>query len=242
MRYGKKDWDALGIKINESTNPKLQRLVTIANAVSRSFNHGYRRTCILTSYALDDVLRRHRALDEQFESAGGNAALAALPERDRALTRALVATVLRRLGTLRHLLDTLLAEGLPQQAPRVETALLIGAAQILFLDVPDHAAVDLAVRLVRADRQASYFSGLVNAVLRRMAREGKEWLTQLDAAVLDTPPWLFERWVANYGETTARAIAAAKGRWWLVTPSDRTIPSRFAARQYSSAPLGPISA
>ena len=43
---------------------------------------------------------------------------------------------------------------LPPQAPRVETALLIGAAQILFLDVPDHAAVDLAVRLVQADRHA----------------------------------------------------------------------------------------
>jgi hypothetical protein len=57
MRYGKKEWDALGIKITESTNPKLQNLVTIANAVSRSFNR-CRNTCILTSYALDDVLRR----------------------------------------------------------------------------------------------------------------------------------------------------------------------------------------
>ena len=74
---------------------------------------------------------------------------------------------------LRHLLGPLLDRGLPPQAPRVETALLIGAAQILFLDVPDHAAVDLSVRLVQADRQAAHFAGLVNAVLRRVAREGK---------------------------------------------------------------------
>jgi hypothetical protein len=51
-------WEILGIKITKSTDPKLQMLVAIANVVSRSFNHGYRNTCILTSYALDDVLRR----------------------------------------------------------------------------------------------------------------------------------------------------------------------------------------
>src|ERR1700730_17756285 len=74
---------------------------------------------------VDGVLRRHRALDEQLDGVGANPALAALAERDRALTRALVATVLRRLGTLRHLIGLLLERGLPAQAPRVETALLI---------------------------------------------------------------------------------------------------------------------
>ena len=92
---------------------------------------------------------------------------AALADRDRALMRALVASVLRRLGTLRHLIGRRLARGLPADAPRVETALLIGAAQILWLEVPDHAAVDLAVRLVQADRRAARYAGLVNAVLRR---------------------------------------------------------------------------
>ena len=65
------------------------------------------------------------------------------------LVRSLVMTVLRRLGTLRHLLHQWLE--LPAGAPRVETALLLGAAQILWLDVADHAAVDLAVRLVQAE-------------------------------------------------------------------------------------------
>src|SRR6201988_5208810 len=100
---------------------------------------------------VDGVLRRRRPLDEQLEGANAHPGLAGLPDRDRALVRALVAIVLRRLGTLRHLLGQLLERGLPKDAPRVETALLIGAAQILFLDVPDHAAVDLAVRLVQAD-------------------------------------------------------------------------------------------
>jgi 16S rRNA (cytosine967-C5)-methyltransferase len=164
---------------------------------------------------VEGVLRRRRALDEMLEGADARAAtatLAALDERDRALTRALVAVVLRRLGTLRHLIGALLERGLPAQAPRVETVLLIGAAQILFLDVPNHAAVDLAVRLAREDRNALHFAGLVNAVLRRVAREGTERLAALDMPVLDTPPWLMARWTKTYGETTAHAIAAANGR------------------------------
>ena len=121
---------------------------------------------------LDGVLRRRRALDDEFEAAAARAAFSELAGRDRAFVRALTATALRRLGTLRHLIGFCLEEGLPPQAPRVETALLVGAAQILFLDVPDHAAVDLSVRFAQADRQAARYAGLVNAVLRRLAREG----------------------------------------------------------------------
>jgi 16S rRNA (cytosine967-C5)-methyltransferase len=164
---------------------------------------------------VEGVLGRHRALDEMLEGSdarAATAALAALDDRDRGLTRAIVAVVLRRLGTLRHLLGSFLEEGPPAQAPRVETALLIGSAQILFLEVPDHAAVDLAVRLAREDRKALHFAGLVNAVLRRIAREGKERIAALDAPVLDTPPWLMARWINTYGEATAHDIAAANGR------------------------------
>ena len=157
---------------------------------------------------LEGVLRRGRPLDEQLE---GHSGLATLPDRDRALARRLIATVLRRLGTLRHLLSFFLQEGLPANAPRVETALLIGAAQILWLEVPDHAAVDLAVRITQADRRAGHYAGLVNAVLRRVAKEGAQRLAQFDSADVDTPPWLMQRWTHAYGADTARAIARANG-------------------------------
>ncbi len=160
---------------------------------------------------LENVLRRRRPLDEQLDGAQAHAGLAALAERDRALARRLVATVLRRLGTLRHLLSLFLEQGAPAQAPRVETALLVGAAQILWLDVPDHAAVDLAVQLARADRQALHFAGLVNAVLRRIAEHGTARLADADTIALDTPEWLLARWTKTYGSETARAIAAANG-------------------------------
>jgi len=158
---------------------------------------------------LEGVLRRRRPLDEQLEDA--RLGLSALAERDRALTRALVATVLRRLGTLRHLLGRFLERGPPADVPRVETVLLLGAAQILLLDVPDHAAVDLSVRLARADRRAARYAGLVNAVLRRIAEHGRELLKGVDTVALDTPPWLMARWTRAYGVDTARAIAQANG-------------------------------
>jgi 16S rRNA (cytosine967-C5)-methyltransferase len=57
-----------------------------------------------------------------------------------------------------------------------------------------------------------HFAKLVNAVLRRVAREGKERLAALDTVALDTPPWLLTRWIRFYGEAVARDIAAANGR------------------------------
>jgi 16S rRNA (cytosine967-C5)-methyltransferase len=179
---------------------------------------------------IDGVLRRRRPLDEQLEGTGAHPGLAGLSDRDRALTRALVAVALRRLGSLRHLLGQLLERGLPKDAPRVETALLIGAAQILFLDVPDHAAVDLAVRLVQADRNGTHFTGLVNAVLRRLTREGAARLAELDAATLDTPPWLMERWIAAHGEPTARAIAAANAQEPALDLTVKSDPAVLAER------------
>jgi len=160
---------------------------------------------------LDNVLRRRRPLDTELDGAEQHPGLAALADRDRALVRKLVATVLRRVGTLRHLLGRFLEKGFPADAPRVETVLLIGAAQILFLDVPDHAAVDLSVRLVQADRRAGKYPGLINAVLRRITREGPDLIKTLDPVPLDTPPWLFARWQRHYGAATARAIAIAHG-------------------------------
>jgi 16S rRNA (cytosine967-C5)-methyltransferase len=158
---------------------------------------------------LDGVLHKRRTLDEQLDGGGAHPGLKALSDRDRALMRRLVATILRRLGTLGHVLSRLLDRGVPTDAPRAQSALLIGAAQILWMDVPDHAAVDLSVRLVQSDRRAAKYSGLVNAVLRRCAREGHPLIDEVKSQTLDVPPWLMARWISHYGEAIARDIAVA---------------------------------
>jgi 16S rRNA (cytosine967-C5)-methyltransferase len=158
---------------------------------------------------LDGVLHKHRTLDDQLDGAAAHPGLKSLADRDRALMRRLVATILRRLGTLGHLLSRLLDRGIPTDAPRAQSALLIGAAQILWMDVPDHAAVDLSVRLVQSDRRAAKYAGLVNAVLRRCAREGEGLIEEVKSQMLDVPPWLLSRWIAHYGDRAAREIAEA---------------------------------
>ncbi|PDT68131.1 RsmB/NOP family class I SAM-dependent RNA methyltransferase [Bradyrhizobium sp. C9] len=160
---------------------------------------------------LDGVLHKHRTLDDQLDGAGAHPGLKSLADRDRALMRRLVSTILRKLGTLGHLLSRLLDRGVPTDAPRAQSALLIGAAQILWMDVPDHAAVDLSVRLVQSDRRAAKYAGLVNAVLRRCAREGQGLIDEISTQTLDLPQWMLARWNAHYGEATARDMALALG-------------------------------
>ena len=171
---------------------------------------------------LDAVLRRKRPLDEQLDDRHPNPSLRDLSERDRALTRRIVATVLRRLGTLRRLIGALLDRGLPKDRPLVESALLIGAAQLLFLDVPRHAAVDLSVRLVQGDPRSARYAGLVNAVMRRIARGEIPSLTGYEPHHLDTPEWLFDRWVKAYGADKAHAITVAHR---MEPPLDITVKS-----------------
>ncbi|MFG1416744.1 transcription antitermination factor NusB [Xanthobacter sp. V0B-10] len=152
---------------------------------------------------LDRILHHGTTLEDAFETAPQG-----LDPRDRALAYRIVATALRRIGTLRAALGRLMERGLPKSAPRLEPVLLAGATQLLFMDVPDHAAVGLSVDLARADRATAGFAGLVNAVLRRIARDKDGALEGIDPFLADTPAWLRERWTAAYGADAARAIAA----------------------------------
>ena len=141
------------------------------------------------------VLRRRGSLEDALERADP-----AIPTRDRAAAHRLAATVLRRLGTLDAVLRPLLSRPPPEE---VRLLLLLGAAQLLFLQTPAHAAVGTVVDLARRRRLAA-FSGLVNAVLRRVAGAGSAALDGLDQAKLDVPAWLWASWGQQ-----ARPIAEA---------------------------------
>jgi len=190
---------------------------------------------------LDGVLHKHRTLDDQLDGAGAHPGLKTLADRDRALMRRLVATILRRLGTLGHLLSKLLDRGIPTDAPRAQSALLIGAAQILWMDVPDHAAVDLSVRLVQSDRRAAKYAGLVNAVLRRCAREGLGIVEEVKSETLDLPPWLLKRWISHYGEATAKAMAMALSHEPSLDLTVKSEPAQWATRLHGEMlPTGTV--
>ena len=151
--------------------------------------------------ALATVLRRKRGLDEAFAAGLADG-------RDRGFARLLVATVLRRLGQIDGLIDAVTARPAPLK-PEVRDLLRLGVAQLLFLGTPAHAAVDTTVRLAGAASPTRPYKTLINALLRRLAREGEALAAGQDAARLCTPNWLWQAWRSAWGEETAHAIAAA---------------------------------
>lgn len=156
--------------------------------------------------ALQALFFNERPLNEALEI---GFAKAGLEPRDTAFARAIVMTTLRHLGQIDAIIATTLREPLPVRAGPAELILRIAAAETLFLDVAPHAAVSSAVNLADRDNRARHFKGLVNAVARRIAAEGKALTATQDAERLNTPPWAWEAWSAAYGEATARAIAKA---------------------------------
>ncbi len=148
---------------------------------------------------LQAVLHNHRSIDDAFDAAARG-----LEPRDRAFVRLLVATTLRRIGQI----DGVLMQFVSKQPPDAVTDLLrLGAAQLLFLGTAPHAAVATTVDLVKA--KYGRLSGLANAVMRRVADQGPALVAAQDAARLNTPDWLWDSWVATYGEPAARATAEA---------------------------------
>jgi len=142
------------------------------------------------------------ALDEM-------ASQAKLPARDRAFVLNLLMLCLRRYGSLKKLLGSLLETGLPRNATWTEAALLTGLAQILLMRTADHAAVNETVDLIKnLPGKEKGFAGLANAVLRRAARQQETLTRKLNAwPAADLPKWLFDSWSKSYGNETARAIA-----------------------------------
>ncbi len=124
--------------------------------------------------------------------------------------RAIAGVTLRRLGQIEALIRGFVPKAPPpHKAGPTLDILYMGTAELLFLNVAAHAAVDGANRLAQDDPKAVHFKPLINAVLRRISREGNEIAAAQDAPRLNTPDWLWTRWSAAYGEETTRAIATA---------------------------------
>jgi len=130
-----------------------------------------------------------------------------LDTRDRALAKQLAFGAVQRRLTLDHVI----AEHVDRRLePDVRAALQLGLFQLLFLDgVAPHAAIGEAVELAKP----SPGHRLVNAVLRRVQREGAELPsdeTPEGAAIRHSHPlWLVELWWDWLGPEQTRALLAA---------------------------------
>jgi 16S rRNA (cytosine967-C5)-methyltransferase len=142
----------------------------------------------------------------------------ALDGRDRAQAQRLAYGAVQRRGTADAAIERLAERSTRLLDPPVLAALRLGLYELLFADAtPDHAAVDQAVEMVKG-AGAGHASGLVNAVLRRAARERESLTAALladdsipaKAAVAHSaPPWLAEMWWRELGPDVARSVLAA---------------------------------
>jgi len=170
---------------------------------------------------ISGVLQKRRPLDAGLDQ------LAGLATRDAGFARALASETLRNMGALDAVLRKFIAKPLaPHKAGTASEILLLGACELLVLKVAPHAAVDAANELAAKDSKAVHFKPLINAVLRKVAKEGKAVLSGLDSERLSTPNWLWSRWTAQYGAGTARAIARAHQQ---AAPVDIVLKSPNAA-------------
>jgi 16S rRNA (cytosine967-C5)-methyltransferase len=135
-----------------------------------------------------------------------------LDRRDRALATTLAYGTVQRRATLDYVLDSLSTRKSDQLDPPVLAALRLGLMQLLLLGgIAEHAAVHESVELVKGSGRGG--AGLVNAVLRRAAREGRAMLGELDddtpahaATLHSVPSWLAELWWSELGPEQARAL------------------------------------
>jgi 16S rRNA (cytosine967-C5)-methyltransferase len=132
----------------------------------------------------------------------------ALEGADRRFAHALVAAVLRRRGALDHVIGAYIDKPIAKRSARVVEILRLAAAQSLLLTVPDHAVVSTAVALAKEYRETAGYSGLVNAVARKIAKAGPASIAALPERI-DTPGWMWRGWERSYGPAAARAIARA---------------------------------
>jgi 16S rRNA (cytosine967-C5)-methyltransferase len=152
------------------------------------------------------VVETATPLDGLTDDNHGHPQYLALDPRDRSLARAILSSALRFRRTIDAFVSSLLDKPLPDNAKNLRHLLHVAAAQILFLDVPDHSAVDLAVESARADPRNARFASLVNALLRRMVREKDTRLPALLVLQKDAPDWFIHSLEAQYGRAKAGRI------------------------------------
>ena len=159
-----------------------------------------------------EILLRIALIDAHSDELLRTRRVDALTPQDRALTTTLVLDTLRWRMKLDARIRPLLSRPDAKLPPAVETALRLGAFQLLYLDrIPPYAAISESVELAKQAGEA-HAARMVNAVLRKLARLPREpEITQPEsleeiAAAFAHPLWLVERWALAYGLSSAEAI------------------------------------
>ena len=162
------------------------------------------------SLLLTRVIDDQRSLDGLLDTKHGPQIWHKLETADKNLARAIITTALRHRGEIEFHLAKCLDRKLPKNARHLVHTLHAAAAQILFMNVPDSAAVDLAVTALRNEKRSSRFASLGNAVLRKLSQNKPASTDPTEEiAKANMAPWLWKRARRDYGREKALRIASA---------------------------------
>jgi 16S rRNA (cytosine967-C5)-methyltransferase len=152
---------------------------------------------------LFSVLYKKQNLDDTFDRLSEN-----LNAKDKSFTRMLITTCLRRKGQIDGILSQLISNPLPPKARTVHNILCLAICQIIWMNVPSHAAVSTAVDLAKQNN-LSFYSGLINAVLRNFLRQKEKLIECYNDEKINTPSWLLNDWEKSFGIDKVKQITKA---------------------------------
>ncbi len=155
----------------------------------------------LAAFAVKEVIENRTALEQVL---AGQPDYRALDGRDRAFVRLIAATTFRRMGQINAALKPFVKKKPPKL---VYAALQTGAAQILFLGTPPHAAVGETVAMLKSRGSSKGFANMANAVLRRVAEQGPSLSGALPPKA-NIPGWIRGGWERDFGRHAGRKLAA----------------------------------
>ncbi|MBU6235517.1 MAG: methyltransferase domain-containing protein [Alphaproteobacteria bacterium] len=173
-------------------------------AESSKLNQGV-DTRVAATHVLAAVFDKHQTIDEALDKVGAKYRLS---DADRRLVHAISGFVFRNLGFIDQTLLTVMNRKRAPSPKLLHQLLRVGVAQLMYMDVAEHAAVHATVSAC-GSLHLSRQKGLVNAVLRSVQRQRQQLLAKPSLPLDTLPEWLRNRWISTYGESVARDLATA---------------------------------
>ena len=152
----------------------------------------------MTHFLLSEVIRRKSLWQDFFDRKTKT-----FSNSDRAFVRLLLMSTLRNLGQIDNILGRFVRR---KPNPKIEDILRIALAQILYLKTAHHAAVSTSVDLTKK-LDMPKMSGFVNSVLRSIIRKEKSIISDNYNPLINTPKWLSDFLLSDYGYDEAIKIA-----------------------------------
>ncbi|MGP5502426.1 transcription antitermination factor NusB [Psychrobacter faecalis] len=171
-----------------STAPRNNKLKPSSNLI---MNGSVRVRVIRTLLAIQNGQSLASVLDPLLNS---------LHDGDKGFAHALLLATLRQWYALARLLDTLADN--PIDEVEVRTTIQVGLAQLLYLEVADHAAIHETVEAAK-EIDFAHATGLINAILRKVAKNPSKFRKKCDKKH-SLPNWLAyqlkQDWSEQYDE------------------------------------------